>query len=376
VDLVADLRAAAAGAGLAGLGITSAAPFDEVRRVMVERVAGGLHGARRFTYTDPVAATDVRLSFPWAERLVVGSWAYLPAAGGPGPFRAGTGRVARFATGDQYGPLRAGLVAVARLLEGAGRRAEVLSDDSRLVDRAAAVRAGVGWWGKSTMVLSPGQGPWLLLGSVVTDAPLPIDGRMARTCGTCAACLPACPTGALVAPGVLDARRCLAALAQSPGVIPPAYRWAMGDRIYGCDDCLEVCPPGHRLLAACGAEEGRVDLVGLLEADDHSLLRRFAHWYIPRRRARYLRRNALVALGNAGGRRAVGAAAGYLTHTDPLLRCHAAWALGALGGPAARAALRAGASREDDPVAREEIHRALGEARPGAAGSSRGGSVP
>ena len=134
--------------------------------------------------------------------------------------------------------------------QAAGHRAAVLCDDSRLVDRAAAVRAGVGWWGKSTMVLAPGHGPWLLLGSVVTDASLPPDTPMARDCGTCAACLPACPTGALVAPGVLDARRCLAALAQSPGAIPREFRRAMGDRLYGCDDCLEACPPGQRARLA------------------------------------------------------------------------------------------------------------------------------
>ena len=373
MDLVAALRCAAARAGLAGLGIASAEPFPDTRRALEERARAGLHGALRLTYGDPDAATDMRGSFPWAESLVVASWGYLPAAGSPGPPRAGAGRVARFATADHYRPLRAGLESVADVLRAAGRRAEVLCDDSRLVDRAAAVRAGLGWWGKSTMVLSPGQGPWLLLGSVVTDACLPAGAPTRRTCGTCTACFPACPTGALIAPGVLDARRCLAALAQGRGPIPLEYRRAMGDRLYGCDACLEACPPGRRGLAAAPQGRGRVDLAGLLGAGDDALRRRFGHWYLPGRRVRYLRRNALVAVGNAGGGEARRAAAGYLEHADPLLRGHAVWALGALGGPDARAALAAAARREGDPSVRAEIRRAGAEAGRGA---GAGGTEP
>ena len=360
-----------------GLGIASAEPFPDTRRAMEDRLGAGLHGGLRFTYRDPGTATGVRGSFPWAERLVVGSWGYLPAAGSPGPARAGTGRVARFATADHYRPLRAGLQSLAEVLRSAGWRAEVLCDDHRLVDRAAAVRAGLGWWGRSTMVLSPGHGPWLLLGSVVTDAVLPRSRPSRRTCGTCTACLPACPTGALVGPGVLDARRCLAALAQAPGPIPHEHRRGMGDRLYGCDACLEACPPGRRCLAAAPEHRGRVDLAGLLTADDAALRRRFGHWYIPGRRVRYLRRNALVALGNAGGGAARTAVIGYLEDADPLLRAHAAWALGALGGPDARTALSRATRREGDPSVREEIRRAAAEAGrgPGAEGTRRGGSV-
>jgi epoxyqueuosine reductase len=282
--------------------------------------------------------------------------------------------VARFSTEDHYAPLRAGLATLAGVLEGAGRRTAVLCDDSRLVDRAAAVRAGMGWWGRSTMVLAPGHGPWLLLGSVVTDAVLPADAPMARDCGTCDACLPACPTGALVAPGFLDARRCLAALAQSAGAIPRKWRTAMGDRIYGCDACLEACPPGGRSLAAAGVTgRGRVAILDILASDDATLLHRFAHFYLPGRQPRYLRRNALVALGNSGGPGAVECAAGFLAGPDPLLRSHAAWALGRLGGPAARAALQEADAGEADAAVAEEIALALfGDAGP----AGGGGSVP
>jgi epoxyqueuosine reductase len=358
VELIEVLRGTAARLGLAGLGVCSAAPFTEVRTTIEQRVDEGRHGSLRFTYADPATATDVRRSFAWAERLVVAAWSYAEAAGSPGPPEGGTGRIARFATEDHYRELRAGLAALAETLRDEGWRAEPLADDNRLVDRAAAVRAGVGWWGKSSMVLAPGPGPWLLLGSVVTDAEVPVTAAMRRDCGTCDACLPACPTGALVAPGVLDARRCLAAWAQAPGVIPAEFREPMGDRLYGCDDCLDACPPGRRALDARPA--GRVDLREVLAASDRDLLDRFAHWYVPRRHPRHIRRNALVALGNAGGSGAVRVAAGYLGHSDWLLRAHAAWALGRLGGPRAVAALAAAAGREEHPDVAAEIEAAAG----------------
>ncbi len=342
-----DVISAGRSGGLAGIGICSAEAWPEVRSSIEERVATGMAAGMSFTFRQPDVASDVRATYPWARRLVVGAWSYAAAAGDPGPAAAGTGRIARFATEDHYRGLRRALGSVAAKLRAAGHRAEVLVDDNRLVDRAAAVRAGVGWWGKNTMVLAPGDGPWLLLGSVVTDAGLDVDDPMRRDCGTCSACLPACPTGALVAPGILDARRCLAHLAQAPGVIPAEFRAAMADRLYGCDDCLTACPPGHRALAAAsGTRAGRVDLVAVLGADDATLLRRYGHFYIPRRQPRYLRRNALVALGNAGGARAVPVVAGYLGHPDWLLRLHAAWALGVLGGPLAGAALAAAGRRE------------------------------
>lgn len=341
--------------GLAGFGICSAEPFPQVRAALEERKTSGKSATMSFTFADPATATDVRRSFPWAHRLVVGAWGYLPEGGNPGPAASGMGRVARFATEDHYVGLRRALEAVAAILAGEGLKAEVLVDDNRLVDRAAAVRAGVGWWGKNSMVLAPGLGPWLLIGSVVTDAELEVSEPMVRDCGTCSACIPACPTGALVAPGVLDASRCLAYWAQAPGVIPVEFREAMGDRIYGCDDCLDACPPGQRLVESARELLGRVDLAEVLAQDDEVLLDRFSHFYVPRRQARHLRRNALVALGNNPEKDSVGVLAGYLRNTDWLLRLHAAWALRRIGGSAATAALRRQAEVETDSRVLEEL---------------------
>lgn len=328
---LAHLQRLAVASGLDRFGVASAEPFDEVRTTIEERRAAGLHGGLTFTYNQPQRSTDVRRSLPWANRLIVGGRAYLPEAGTSGEPLPGTGRIARFAVEDSYEPLRSALAELAGHLARAGFRAELLVDDNRLVDRAAAVRAGVGWWGKNTMVLAPGQGPWMLLGSVATDADIAVTEPMLRDCGTCAACLPACPTGALVAPGVLDARRCLAAIAQLPGSIPVEFREAMGDRIYGCDDCLDACPPGERLADRAAEHRGRVDLRWLLEASDEELLAEFDRFYLPRRRPTVLRRNALVAAGNSGLAELASVVSPYLTHPDPVLAEHAGWAMEALG---------------------------------------------
>ncbi len=349
-----ELVAVGTRAGLDRVAVAGSGPFDDVRRDIEDRLATGMSGQVRFTFKNPRRATDLSLSFEWADRLVVGIRSYLPEAG-TAPIRPGHGRIARFAVDDPYLPLRRGLAAVAARLAEEGHRAEILVDDDRLVDRGAAVRAGLGWWGKSTLVITPGLGPWFVIGSVVTDAPLPLDEPMTRTCGTCDACLPACPTGALVAPGVLDARRCLSALAQSSGVIPRQWRAAMGDRLYGCDECLQACPPGSRLAQNADRERGSVDLTWLLGASDATLLDRFSHFYIPRRSPRYLRRNALVAIGNDGGEDFVPLVIEHTAHPDWLLRLHAVWALGRLGGPRVEPVLRARGEVEDNDEVRGEI---------------------
>jgi len=359
MDLGPSLAAAAESAGLVGYGVCDASPFGEAAHSIADANDSGRAAGLHFTYTEP-AATDVTRSFPWARSIVVGAWSYLEQAGSPGPQAAGSGRVARFATDEHYADLREALARLAGVLAAEGHLAEILIDDNRLVDRAAAVRAGVGWWGKNTMVLAPGIGPWMLLGSIVTDAALEATEPMKRDCGSCEACLPACPTGALVVPGVLDARLCLAYWAQAPGTIPVELREAMADRVYGCDDCLEACPPGQRALDEHSATRaGRLELAEILGADSTTLLERLSHFYVPKRNARFLRRNALVALGNVGAPDAVAIAAGFLGHPDELLRSHAAWALGSLGGPMARAALGARASVERSPDVGHEISQAL-----------------
>ena len=363
VTLEQELRKIARSADLAAIGFCSADAFPEVEQSLRRAVESGRSGSLGFTFRDPTTASDPRASFPWAKSLVVVGHAYIADSGrSPEATEPGIGRVARFATDDRYVPLRRGLDLLLQALVAAGYRGEVLCDDNRLVDRAAAVRAGVGWWGKSAMVLAPGVGPWMLLGSIVTDAALSPDDPMRRDCGSCGACIAACPTGAIIAPGVVDARRCLAAVAQSPGTVPIELRPAMKDRFYGCDACLTSCPPGERLAAASFEDSAGVDLVEVLASADRPLRRRFAHFYVPRNEARFLRRNAIVALGNAATSKHTGVLAGMLGHPDAMLRAHAAWALGRISDPRALGALRAAAVTEVDADVVQEIELALEDA--------------
>lgn len=339
--LASELCALGRAAGLDVVGITGAEPFDRARRALEERKAAGLHGGMHFTYGNPARATDPSRSVAGARALVVGARAYRRTPAGSPPPNAG--EVARYSWIDHYSPLRHALAAVAERLRADGWQAKVLVDDNALVDREAAYRAGIGWFGKNANLLIPGAGSWFVLGSVVTDAPLPAESNaepVADGCGACTRCLPACPTGALVAPGVLDARRCLAWLLEAPGDFPVEHRAALGGRIYGCDECQEACPPNraadrhHPPPAAEPDAEPWVSLVDLLDATDDELLARFGRWYVPRRDPRYLRRNALVALGNVGDpgdpdvRRVVATA--RASH-DPMLREHADWAAARLG---------------------------------------------
>lgn len=348
------LRHEALTRGCAAVGVASVEPFADARANVESRKAAGMHAGMHLTFGNPERSADITESFPWARSLVVAGYSYVPESGSPGPTQPNHGRVARFATEDHYRCLRSALDHVGELLTGAGFQAATVADDNRLIDRAAAVRAGVGWWGKNTMVLAPGQGPWMLLGSVVTDAVLEPTPPMIRDCGTCSACLPACPTGALVAPGVLDARLCISFLLQSPGSIPVELREVIGDRVYGCDDCLDACPPGVK-LEATALPQPRIELLALLELSDDELMARFEHFYVPRRRAAFVRRNILVALGNGGDERCVATLDRYLRRDDAMLRSHAAWALGKIGGARAAAALVKAASVETDQDVLDEI---------------------
>jgi epoxyqueuosine reductase len=290
-----------------------------------ERRAAGLHGGMSFTYRNPERSTNPERALAGAKTIVVGARSDPPPASSQGG-----GRVAAYASDDHYDALRTALNVIADHLRADGWRARVLVDDNALVDREAAYRAGLGWYGKSTNVLLPGRGSWFVLGSVLTNAPLPVDdGPVDDGCGSCRRCLDGCPTGAIVAPGVVDARRCLAWLLQARGDFPLEFRAALGDRIYGCDECQEVCPPNRRASATVASSRAGVDIIELLSSDDETLLERHGRWYIPDRDPRYLRRNALVVLGNTAARddeTASNTINRYLDDPDPMLRSHAAWA--------------------------------------------------
>jgi epoxyqueuosine reductase len=358
VTLTQQTIEAARAAGASAVGVTGAEPFGEARAAMEDSVETGRSGPLGFTYNDLEASTDVRRSFPWAQSLVVFGVSYIDRASVPAPSGPIVGR---FATADHYEAVRTVANAVSARLTESGARAEVLIDDNRLVDRSAAVRAGVGWLGRSTMVLTPGQGPWMLLGSVATDTELDPTEPMRRDCGTCTACVPACPTGALD-DGALDARRCLSTWLQTPGSIPLWIRPILGRRIYGCDDCLTSCPPGHPSMRASRAVPEPLSFVDLLRSGDDELLDRHGWWYVPRRDGRFVRRNLLIAGGNSGERSVLPLLMEHLTHSSSMIRGHAAWAVARAMGPEAAGPIRETLVRERSPEAREEMLLALVQA--------------
>jgi epoxyqueuosine reductase len=258
------------------------------------------------------------------------------------PARPLHGRVARYAWIDHYAALREALWAVARKLRDDGYRAVVFADDNSLVDREVAHLAGLGWFGKNANLLLPGRGSYFVLGSVVTTAPLPLTATQVDDgCGACRRCVDACPTGAIIADGVIDAARCLAWVLQKPGSIPVSLRIEAGDRIYGCDDCQTSCPPtirwSGRETVESGAAEIRawVPLLGLLDHDDEAVMQWWGRWYLADRDPRWIRRNALVALGNSGDwsdPEVRDAIERYRGGSDPLLAEHATWARARLTG--------------------------------------------
>lgn len=334
----AELEAVGVEAGLDAVGVAAAEVFASTRRDLLERKEEGLHADMQFTYRNPERATDPARHLPDARSLVVGARSYHRDPG-PNTVDGPAGDVAKYVWEDHYDQLRIGLRSIADVLEEAGHRTRILVDDNALVDREAAYRAGLGWYGKNANLLLPDRGSWFVLGSVLTDAPLAPATPLDDGCGPCTRCLSGCPTDAIVRPGVIDANKCLAWLVQAKGTFPLAHRVALGGRIYGCDDCQDVCPPNRRTARqpveiSGAARRPWVPLLEMLAADDDELLAAYGAWYIPGREPRYLRRNALLALANTADRtddRVIAAIETYVADADAMLRAHAVWAARRLG---------------------------------------------
>ncbi|MFM7081400.1 MAG: tRNA epoxyqueuosine(34) reductase QueG [Actinomycetota bacterium] len=341
-ELLALVRAA----GADRVGVTTAAPLTRARVAIESRLATGQADDMQFTFRNPERSTTPTMSVPGARSIIVAARSYW-SDGTPSEdaarhndvtsTNAGVeARVARYAWRNHYEPLRDALREAAQRLKSDGHRATVFADDNSIVDREVAYRAGLGWYGRNANLLLEGLGSWFVLGCVVTTAELRVTEReVGDGCGSCRRCIDACPTGAIVEPGVVDARKCLAWLLQKPGIFDPAHRAALGTRIYGCDDCQEVCPPSRRgaIDRAVGDERASVDALELLTATDDEVLRIVGEWYVADRNPRWVRRNALLVLGNSGhrGDDVATVLARYVHGEDALLREHALWAAERLG---------------------------------------------
>lgn len=330
--------------GIEHLGVAPATVLERARTALVERKAAGLHSDMEFTYRNPERSTDPGRAVPGARSVIVAARSYQSDHEPERPVGV-QARVARYAWIDHYAPLRDGLRELAAMLKASGERAVVFADDNSIVDREIAHLGGLGWFGKNANLLVPGAGSYFVLGCVITTAHYPVSRPVPDGCGSCRRCLDACPTGAIIAPGVIDANRCLAWLVQRGGSFPVEHRTALGDRMYGCDDCQEVCPPtvrlGRRHTVPLDGEVGEIaeveawiDVLELLDASDSELLDRHGRWYVADRDPRWWRRNALLVLGNTGDpgdertRRTLDR---YRGGSDPILAEHAEWAAAELG---------------------------------------------
>jgi epoxyqueuosine reductase len=324
----AELEALARELDLDVVGAAPAEPYRETESHIAERRRRGLFADMRFTMAQPEVSCHPERLLEGARTVVSAALCYYAPAAPPGPAE---GRLPRYTWYDAYAELREKLDALGRRLGGSYR---VLVDANQHVDREAAARSGVGFYGKNTMLITRKHGSWVVLGTLVTDVELEATPTLGLDCGSCTLCIEACPTGALDEPGTLDATKCLSYWTQAPDAVPEPYRAELGAQVYGCDICQDVCP-WNRGVERRRADhlppdraEPTVSLVDWLEADAEELRKRYARLYVPYNDGRYLKRNALVALGNTGGGEHRALLERYASDDDELLREHAEWALG------------------------------------------------
>lgn len=332
----AELTRVAEELGLDVVGAAPAEPYEATERHIRERRERGLFADMRFTMARPeVSCHPERLLDGDARTVVSAALCYYA----PRPERPpGHGLLPRYTWSDAYDELRRRLGELGRRL---GGRYVVLVDDNDHVDREAAVRSGVAFYGKNTMAITRRHGSWVALGTLVTEADVEATPPLDADCGACRLCIDACPTGALDEPGVLDSTRCLSYWTQAPAPIPDGYRAELGETVYGCDVCQDVCPWNRgveRRRADAQVPDGAAPSVSLrdwLERDGGELVADLDRLYVPRNDPRWLRRNALVVAGNVGDSELRPSVERYVDDPDPMLRDAAEWALARLAEPSA-----------------------------------------
>ncbi len=372
------LKTWAVAAGFTRAGVASLEPSRHgafLRRWLARGEHAGMAWLARRT---EVREDPARL-LPGARSALCVALQYHPLADEEEPRGDLWPRVARYARGRDYHDVmgRQLKTLAARIREafpGAATRPYV--DTGPILERELAARAGLGAVGKNTNLLHRDWGSWFLLGELLTTLELTPDAPLGDLCGRCSRCLDACPTGALPEPYRLDANRCISYWTiEHRGDLPETVRRQLGEWVFGCDVCQEVCPyndrprtgrprpgrprPGHHPLLRLPRQRRELDLAALLRLDREGYVERFRASPMKRAKLTGLQRNAALAMGNRGERRYVPALAAALATAEPTVRRHAAWALGRIGGSAALRALREARSNEPDSAARCEIDAAL-----------------
>jgi epoxyqueuosine reductase len=374
--LTSRVKSLAHAHGLSVSAVTSAEAFPEVFSILRDRIAAGhMAGMDWFTTERAAASCDPKtlLANPLSILSVgVAYWGSddcKPEDGVP------RGRISRYARGVDYHQIlqerMRALHATIEEMTGEPVAARFLTDHARIVDRAVAARAGLGWYGKNACIIVPGHGSWVMLGELLLELDLEPDEPLGKNCGRCGICLERCPTGAIVAPYTIHTPSCISfQTIEQRGAIPRELRPQLGDWVFGCDVCQEVCPytraaadePDPAFLPR-HLDNAYPSLHRLLEMSTRTFRELYRGTAVMRARRAGLARNAAVALGNIGVEEDVPPLArAVLGHDLALVRGHAAWALGRIGGSRARRVLARAWERERDEEARAEIAAALEEA--------------
>ncbi|GHO88918.1 tRNA epoxyqueuosine(34) reductase QueG [Dictyobacter formicarum] len=392
--------------------ITSAAAFPETKQIIQERIGRGLmDGLPWFTAERAETSCHPDALLPEAQSIITLALCYLTEQPAEPAETEPHGRISRYAWGDDYHDIiKPKLQQFASWLKDYARdqwdnevETRLFVDTGRMVDRAVAQRAGLGWYGKNTNILTKGWGSWVFLAEIVTNLPLTPDEPLKANCGSCEICLHACPTGALPNPYELDITKCISFLTiELRGSIPLEMRPLIGNLIFGCDICQEVCPvnkvaekrlglrdahgkpiiPLQTIQKRTGEAEvtpsssnkvfqprsefqtrptvgSTPELIPLLSLTDEEFRERFRRSPIKRTKRRGFLRNVCVALGNSKDPQAIPALTKALHDDESLIRGHAAWALGSIGGPVAEQALHEARQAEQDAEVLKEIRYAL-----------------
>ena len=352
------------------VGITTSDSLLGPAKVTIERLRNGLMaGLPWYTEARVIRGSIPRHLLEGARSIIALGMSYLTEGSAEVPRGNIGGKVARYAWGKDYHKvIKQRMKELVILLEERLEhtvKARFYVDDGPMLDRSVAERAGIGWFGKNTNILTASHGSWLFLGQIITDLILEPDKHSKKSCGECTRCIPACPTGAIVAPYVLDNSKCISYLTiENKGPIPLEMRKQMLDWVFGCDICQEVCPVNRKANYSKDSIFKRggfktIDLIELLCMTEEEFTDRFKGSALRRAKRIGLQRNACVALGNIKDVKSVPALIKTLLHSDSLVRGHAAWALGQMGDKVSKDALELAISKEDDNWVREEIELAL-----------------
>ncbi len=357
------------GFALVGISPVVAPPHEES---FAEWLRKGLGGELGYMKRTEELRRDPKKLVPWAVSVVSVGMNYSTPLPRPEVSDDSRGWISRYAWGDDYHDLVRQrldlLLAKIKGIYGGDIQGRAFVDSGPVLEREIAGVAGIGWIGKNTHLISPQKGSWFFLGELFLGIELAYDRAIKDRCGKCDLCIKACPTGAFAGPYILDARRCISYLTiELKGAMPRHLRPLVGNHIFGCDICQEVCP--YNVKAKPTGEEAfqprdglyAPDLIPLLSLTEEEFRRRFKGSPLLRAKRRGFLRNVAVALGNLKSREAVPALGRALCDEEPLVRAHAAWALGQIGTSRSLSVLAERLRVEADPEVKKEIEEAIGQ---------------